>query len=68
MMELQPQDGQLRALLYQQNAVLSEQINEQGHILLNVRIEKDDLKKILSRTGIPEERYLPSEKEFWEAE
>ena len=68
MMELQPQDGQLRALLYQQNAVLSEQINEQGHILLDVRIEKDDLKKILSRTGIPEERYLPSEKEFWEAE
>jgi len=65
---LKPQDGQLRALLFAQNAVLSEQNDEQGNILLDIRIEQDDFKKLLSRAGVPADRYLPSAKEFWEAE
>ena len=64
--EIEPKDGQLRALLYAQQAVLSESVNENGNIVLDVRLEKDDLQKILSRAGIPVERYIPQEKEFWQ--
>ena len=64
--EIEPKDGQLRALLYAHQAVLSESVAENGNIVLDVRLEKDDLQKILSRVGIPVERYIPQEKEFWQ--
>lgn len=64
--EIEPKDGQLRALLYANQAVLNESVAENGNIILDVRLEKDDLQKILSRAGIPVERYIPQEKEFWQ--
>ena len=64
--EIEPKDGQLRALLYANQAVLNESVSENGNIVLDVRLEKDDLQKILSRAGIPVERYIPQEKEFWQ--
>ncbi len=64
--EIEPKDGQLRALLYAHQAVLSESVAENGNIILDVRLEKNDLQKILSRVGIPVERYIPQEKEFWQ--
>ncbi|WP_283788427.1 ribosome rescue GTPase HflX [Bermanella sp. WJH001] len=64
--ELSPKDGQLRALLYDHGAVLNETVDENGQFVLDVRIEKEDMLKILSRAGIPAERYIPQEKEFWQ--
>jgi GTP-binding protein HflX len=64
--ELKPQEGQLRALLYAQNAVLNESVDESGNIVLDVRLEKDDMQKLLSRAGIPVERFIPKEKDFWQ--
>lgn len=64
--ELKPQEGQLRALLYAQNAVLNESVDENGNIVLDVRLEKDDMQKLLSRAGIPVERFIPQEKDFWQ--
>ncbi len=64
--ELTPSDGQLRSLLYAQQAVINETVSESGNILMDVRLEKDDLQKILSRAGIPVERFIPQEKEFWQ--
>ena len=64
--ELSPKDGQLRALLYDQGAILNETIDENGQFVLDVRIEKDDMLKILSRAGIPSERFIPKDKEFWQ--
>ncbi len=64
--EIEPKDGQLRALLYANQAVLNESVSENGNIVVDVRLEKDDLQKILSRAGIPVERYIPQEKEFWQ--
>jgi len=64
--ELQPSEGQLRALLYGHNAVLSESVDENGNIILDVRLEKDDMQMLLSRAGIPVERFIPQEKEFWQ--
>ena len=64
--ELEPKDGQLRSLLYAQGAVLNEEVDENGMFLLDVRLEKDDMQKILSRAGIPVERFIPQEKEHWQ--
>ncbi len=64
--ELTPKDGQLRSLLYAQQAVVNETVAENGNILMDIRLEKDDLQKLLSRSGIPVERFIPQTKEFWQ--
>jgi GTP-binding protein HflX len=64
--ELEPKDGQLRSLLYAQNAVLSETHLEDGNFKLEIRIERDDFQMILSRAGMNPERFLPKEKDFWQ--
>ncbi len=65
-LELTPKDGQLRSLLYAQQAVVNETVAENGNIMMDVRLEKDDLQRLLSRAGIPVERFIPQEKEFWQ--
>lgn len=64
--ELEPKDGQLRSLLYAQNAVLSETHLEDGNFKLEIRIEKGDFQMILSRVGMNSEQFLPKEKDFWQ--
>jgi len=64
--EIEPKDGQLRSLLYAHNAVLTESVEGNGNIKLEIRLEKDDFQRLLSRAGIPVERYVPQEKEFWQ--
>ena len=65
-LELTPKDGQLRSLLYAQHAVVNETVGENGNILMDVRLEKDDLQMLLARAGIPVERFIPQVKEFWQ--
>lgn len=50
---LNPQQGRLRAMLYAQQAVLEEGHNDLGESLLQVRLPKDDLLRILSACNIP---------------
>jgi GTP-binding protein HflX len=64
--EIEPKDGQLRSLLYAHNAVLTESVEDNGNIKLEIRLEKDDFQRLLSRAGVPVERYVPQEKEFWQ--
>ena len=64
--ELEPKDGQLRSLLYAHNAVMTESVEENGNIKLEIRLEKDDFQRLLSRAGIPVERFITKEKEFWQ--
>lgn len=59
--QLSPCDGGLRARLYAQGAVLDEQVDEQGQIQLEIRLQKKDLLQTLSRLGIPAERYCMPE-------
>ena len=47
-LRLSPQQGRLRARLYQQNAVLAEEYTDDGSSVLGVRIPKADLLRILS--------------------
>lgn len=60
-MRLTPRDGQLRAQLYGQGAVLTEQVEDSGDMLLEIRLQRKDLLQILSRLGLPTERYRPVE-------
>ncbi len=58
---LQPQEGQLRAQLYARNAVVSEQVDEQGQIQLDVRLQRKHMLQILSRLGIDPKRFISVE-------
>lgn len=58
---LQPAEGNFRARLYESGAVLSEQVDEKGSIILEVRIQKKDMLQILSRLGMSQERCFPKE-------
>lgn len=60
-LSLTPLDGGLRARLYAQGAVLDEQVDEQGQMQIEVRLQKKDLLQLLSRLDIPAERYCSVE-------
>ncbi|MCP4598768.1 ribosome rescue GTPase HflX [Neptuniibacter sp.] len=62
---LQPSEGQFRASLYESGAVLSEQYDEKGSIILEVRIQKKDMLQLLSRLGMSRERCFPVEVNPW---
>ena len=49
--------GQLRSLLYAKGAVVSETIEEDGSMLLNVRVQRKDLLQMLTRVGMSTEPY-----------
>jgi len=44
---LTPQEGKLRAELYQVAAVLSERVDEEGNWIISVRIGRDDFERLL---------------------
>jgi GTP-binding protein HflX len=58
---LKPDEGQFRARLYESGAVVSEKYNDNGSIILEVRIQKKDMLQILSRLGMSQERCFPRE-------
>ncbi len=47
-LQLKPEQGRLRARLYQQQAVAEEQHDEDGSVLLEIRLPKSDLMRLLS--------------------
>ena len=49
---LTPTQGRLRAMLYTQQAVAAERYRADGASLLQVRIPKNDLLRILSAAGV----------------
>lgn len=64
-LSLQPNEGQFRARLYESGAVVSEQYDEKGSIILEVRIQKKDMLQILSHLGMSRERCFPVEVNPW---
>lgn len=54
---LTPREGQLRAQLYAQGAVLNEDVDEKGQMHLEVKLQRKDLLQILSRLGMSTEQY-----------
>jgi GTP-binding protein HflX len=64
--QLTPADSRLRALLFEQAAVAEETYAENGDNLLRLRLQLDDFKKILAKTGTRADRFIPVELEEWE--
>jgi GTP-binding protein HflX len=56
---LTPAQGSLRAQLYAQGAVVTENVDESGQMQLEIRLQLKDFRRILSRLGIAQEQYLP---------
>ncbi len=51
-LRLSPQQGRLRAKLYQQGGVREEKVDDQGHISLSVRLPRQDYIRILHAEGV----------------
>ena len=51
-LQLKPEQGRLRAKLYQQQAVADEQHGEDGSVLLEIRLPKSDLMRLLSAENL----------------
>lgn len=60
------EDSKLRALLYERQAVLSENYNEQGDSELDVRLQLSDFKQLLAKADVAAERFLTVEKPDWQ--
>lgn len=60
-LSLAPNESQLRALLFEQQAVLQESHDEQGQCLLSVRLQKKDLLRLISKAGLPVARFVDVE-------
>jgi GTP-binding protein HflX len=52
--EFKPQLGKLRALLYAGSAVVSEQTDDAGKTVLELRMQKSDYNKVLRQANIKE--------------
>ncbi|GGX40709.1 ribosome rescue GTPase HflX [Saccharospirillum salsuginis] len=64
---LKPSEAALRAALYQYNAVLGEDYDSHGNLLLDVRIQKKDLRQLVKKNGLDPDRFgVSAEKEFFE--
>ena len=51
---ISPQYGKLRALFYASESVLSEKMDDQGRIELEIRMQRTDFEKILRQAGVAE--------------
>lgn len=64
---VKPSESAFRAALYAQNAVLAENYDDAGNIWLDIRIQKKDLRQLVKKNGIAEDRFGLSEpKPFYE--
>ena len=63
---LAPQQGQMRAQLYAHNAVVNESVDEQGNMLVDVRLPKNEFLQILSKLGMDPEPFVGKPLKPWE--
>ena len=63
---LSPKYGQLRAMLFDQNAVVAENYDENGDCVLSVKLQMLDFKIMLSRANIDQSEFIEQVKEFYE--
>lgn len=63
---LHPEDARLRAILYELGAIDAENHQDNGDMLLDIRLQRHDFKRALAKAGIQEERFLAVAKEAWQ--
>lgn len=62
---LQPQDARLRSILYELDAIEHEQHEENGDMVLQLKLQRHDFKRALAKAGVEESRFLSKEAEAW---
>lgn len=63
---LSPSDAKLRALLFEAQAIVSEQYQDNGDSVVSVRLQEHDFKRLLARSEISEQRFFGEVKESWQ--
>lgn len=63
---LPPADAKLRSVLFDLGAIQQERYEDNGDIVLSVRLQRQDFRRALAQTGIDVQRYLPEPLEFWQ--
>lgn len=63
---LHPEDAHLRSLLYELGAIDNEQYQDNGDMLLDIRLQRHDFKRVLAKAGIKQQRFLLEPKEAWQ--
>ena len=54
-MQVEPDMGQFRALLYESNAIVGESHDTDGRVLLEISIERKNWQQILKKTALLED-------------
>lgn len=62
---LQPEDARLRAVLYELGAIQQEHHEENGDMVLQVKLQSNDFKRALAKAKVKESRFFPVEPESW---
>jgi len=63
---LPPADAKLRSVLFDLGAIQQEHYEDNGDIVLSVRLQRQDFRRALAQAGIDVQRYLPEPLEFWQ--
>ena len=63
---LRPAEAKLRAILYDMGAIREEAYTDDGDILLQIRMQRQDFRRAIAKAGITEHRFLPQQKEPWQ--
>jgi GTP-binding protein HflX len=65
-LSLQPEQGQMRAQMYAHNAVLQENVDKNGNMVLDVRLPEKEFLQILNKLSIDPEPFVGKPKQPWE--
>lgn len=63
---LQPADAKLRAILYELGAIQQERYEDNGDMVLNIRLQQQDFKRALARASVREDRFISQPREPWQ--
>lgn len=63
---LQPTDAKLRAILYELGAIKHERYEDNGDMILDIRLQQQDFKRALARASVQEDRFISQPREPWQ--
>ncbi|MDF1762691.1 MAG: GTPase HflX [Oleibacter sp.] len=62
---LSAKDSRLRSILYEAGAVRSEEFTDNGDSLLDLRLQLHDFRRVLSKAGVAEQRFIHQVPDHW---
>lgn len=64
--QLAPAEAYLRAQLHELGAVQHEEFQDDGSVVLQIQAQISDFKRVLTKAGVPLERFVQPKKEAWQ--